>query len=273
MWIWNLHRNFMKHPLTKLTIILTFISLSAKAETIDCLAVREGNKYLIIEGKNCDVMYSPASTFKIPLAVIGFESGILKDENRPVWHSKKPVDFLFDYWSGDKTPLTWMKYSIVWYSQELTSKLGQKTFQKYVNLLNYGNKDLSGNEGQNDGLTQAWLSSSLKISSLEQLDFIEKLAQEKLDISKESQKKTRNLIHLFEESLLTNGWILYGKTGTDVDRKTSERRGYFVGFATKQKRLVSFVIHISGEIDSKVGGIFAKRDFINNKRVKKLFEE
>lgn len=50
------------------------------------------------------MQYSPASTFKIPLAVIGFESGILKDENNPIWKTKEPVDFLQDYWVGEKTP-------------------------------------------------------------------------------------------------------------------------------------------------------------------------
>lgn len=264
----------MRYYLAKLVIILILISpMAAEAGNIDCLAIREGDRYLVKDGENCDVRYSPASTFKIVLAVIGFESGILKDENRPVWHSEKPVSFLSDYWSGDKAPLTWMRYSIVWYSQSLTSNLGMKAFQKYIDLLNYGNRDLSGNEGQNDGLTQAWLSSSLKISPYEQLDFVEKLAQEKLDVSKDSQKKAKNLIRLFEESMLTNGWNLYGKTGTDVDRKTGERRGYFVGFATKQERLISFVTHASGEKDSRIGGVFAKGSFMSNKRARELFEE
>ena len=34
-----------------------------------------------------------------------------------------------------------MEYSIVWYSQIITTKLGMKNFQKYVDQLDYGNKE------------------------------------------------------------------------------------------------------------------------------------
>lgn len=110
-----------------LTIFLTtFLSLisSVRAEEVDCFIIKESEEYLSKEGKNCDVQYSPASTFKLPLAVIGFESKILKDENHPLWKSKKPISFLSEYWSGEKTPASWMRYSIVWYSQMLITKLG-----------------------------------------------------------------------------------------------------------------------------------------------------
>ncbi len=161
-----------------------------------------------------------------------------------------------------------MRYSIVWYSQILTTKLGIKKFQSYIEKLNYGNRDLSGNSGANDGLTQAWLSSSLLISPAEQINFIELLAKNELPFSKESQIKTKNLMRFFDESLLSNGWVLYGKTGTDVDKVTGERRGYFVGFGTKEDRLISFVIHISGDKTSKVGGIYSKKIAIDKMMLK-----
>lgn len=244
----------------KLLIFLSlFLSSAASAGSVDCLIVKEQENYLIKEGEKCGVRFSPASTFKIPLALIGYESAILKDENYPIWQSPQSVNDLKDYWVGEKSPAMWMKYSIVWYSQALTTKLGAANFQKYIDKINYGNRDLSGNPNMNDGLTNSWLSSSLQISSSEQLNFIEKLAKNQLPFSEKSQIKTKNLIKLFEESLLSNGWNLYGKTGTDIDKSTQERRGYFVGFATKNNRLISFVIHVSGEKNSKIGGIYAKK--------------
>lgn len=243
-----------------LPLASTTFAANKNVENIDCFIVKEDQSYLINKGKNCNTRYSPASTFKIALALIGYESGILKDENYPLWESKEPVKYLQDYWSGEKTPSSWMRYSVVWYSQMLTTKLGIKNFQNYMDKLEYGNKDLSGNPEKNDGLTEAWLSSSLLISPLEQISFIEKLASDSLLLfSKESQTKTKNLIRIFEESLLSNGWTIYGKTGSDIDKKIGERKGYFVGFATKDKRLISFVIHITGNNDSKVGGIYAKK--------------
>ncbi len=232
---------------------------SVKAETIDCFIVKEGSKYLIKEGKDCGTQYSPASTFKVPLAVIGYDSGILMDENHPIWVSKKPVTFLKDYWEGEKTPSSWMRFSIVWYSQVLTTKLGKEKFQNYINKLNYGNKNLTGNLGKNDGLTEAWLSSSLLISPLEQIVFIENLAKNELPVSVAAQIKAKKILRLFEESWLSNGWTLYGKTGTDVDQVTGIRRGYFVGFAEKDKRMMSYVMHMTGDKGSKFGGISSKK--------------
>ncbi len=258
-------------------IATIFFSFAAKAETVDCFIIKEDKEFLTKQGKNCDVRYSPASTFKIPLAVIGYDSAILKDENHPIWQSPKSLTFLKDYWSGEKTPSNWMRFSIVWYSQTLTKTLGIKKFQSYIDKLDYGNRDLSGNIGLNDGLTESWLSSSLLISSNEQISFIEKLAKGELPVTKSSQEKTKNILRFFDESMLSNGWVVYGKTGTDVDRNTAERRGYFVGFATKNDekkgdRLITFVVHISGEKNSEIGGIYAKKIAIDE-MLKGILEE
>jgi beta-lactamase class D len=228
------------------------------AQTIDCIIVKKGNEFLLKEGKSCDVRYSPGSTFKIALSVMGFESGILKDDNHPIWHSKEPVKFLKAYWDGDKTPSSWMRYSVVWYSQILTTKLGMKKFQSFVDQFDYGNRDLSGNPGENDGLIRSWISSSLLISPSEQINFIEKLARNQLPASKESQVKTKNLMRLYDESVSSDNWEIYGKTGTDIDKKTKEHRAYFVGFAERNGEIISFVSHLSDPEDKTLYGLNAK---------------
>ena len=63
-------------------LFLIFGSI-ANAQTIDCIIVKRGEKILIQEGKNCNTPYSPNSSFKVPLAVMGFESGILKTAHNP----------------------------------------------------------------------------------------------------------------------------------------------------------------------------------------------
>ncbi len=95
---------------------------------------------------------------------------------------------------GEQSPSSWMRWFMPWYSQILTQKIGMKKFQEYINKLIYGNKDLSGDNGQNNGLTDSWLSSSLKIIPYQQIEFIEKLAKNELQFSKESQMKAKDLI-------------------------------------------------------------------------------
>ncbi len=249
----------MKKFICTFFTFLSLINLS-KADTIDCFIVKNDEKNLIKEGSGCDTRYSPNSSFKIPLAVIGFESGILKGRHNPIWKPQKPVTFLKYYHDGEQSPSSWMRFSMPWYSQILTQKLGMKKFQEYINRMNYGNMDLSGDKGKNNGLTDSWLTSSLLISPLEQLEFIDKLAKNELPLSKESQEKTKDLIKLMEES--SNGWSMHGKTGSSDFDKSNRKEGYFVGFAQKNGKTISFVIHMSGEIgdkNSKASGMYSKR--------------
>ena len=113
-------------------------------------------------GPHLDERVTPCSTFKIALSLMGFDSGILVDENMPVWVFQEGYDDFLESWKKPQTPRSWLKNSCVWYSRILAAKLGIKIFQAYLAALNYGNQDASG------GLTGAWLSSSLKISPREQ---------------------------------------------------------------------------------------------------------
>ncbi|GAA5252031.1 hypothetical protein KNCP2_03190 [Candidatus Rickettsia kedanie] len=84
-------------------------------------------------------------------------------------------------------------------------------FRDYVTKFDYGNHDILGDKGKNNGLTNAWLSSSLEISPEEQLTFLQKLEDNKLPVSVQAQEMTKNI--LFIEDFV-DGWKLYGKTGS-----------------------------------------------------------
>ena len=123
-------------------------------------------------------------------------------------------------------------------------------FQNYVNKFNYGNMDLSGDKGKNNGLTNSWLSSSLEISSLEQVAFLEKLLNDELPVNKNAHSMTKNI--LFVEDL-NHGWKLYGKTGSGVllnhDRteKTGIQHGWFIGWIERGGRKIIFSNHITDD--------------------------
>jgi beta-lactamase class D len=190
----------------------------------------------------CDERFSPASTFKVPLAVMGFDAGILKGAHDPAWawhegieapkRDRKTVD-----------PMTWERDSVLWYSREVTRRLGFDRFASYVSQLDYGNKDISGNPGKNNGLTHAWLASSLVISADEQVRFVRKLLMDTLPLSKEAQAKTRAIVPGFDAP---GGWRVYGKTGSiwlrdskgEFDRE--QPIGWFVGWAQKRGQRVVF---------------------------------
>ena len=150
-----------------------------------------------------------------------------------------------------------MKNSCVWYSQVLTRKLGMQKFQSYITKFNYGNMDLSGDKGKNNGLTNAWLSSSLEISSIEQIAFLGKLLNNTLPVSRNTHEMTKNILFVEE---LPGGWKLYGKTGSGVllspdrTRKLKIQHGWFIGWIEKDGRVIAFSNHIS---DDKKQNTFA----------------
>lgn len=230
-------------------ILLLFCSMVLTASAFadqDCFIVNQNGVTLKQEG-DCKTRFAPCSTFKVTLSLIGYESGILIDEMHPVLPFKKGYPEWLEVWKQDQTPTSWMKNSCVWYSQVLTQKLGMEKFQSYINKLQYGNMDLSGDKGKNNGLTNAWLSSSLEISPEEQLAFLQKLVHAQLPVSERAHDMTRKILFLEE---LPGGWKLYGKTGSgsllsaDRTTKLEIQHGWFIGWIEKEGNRIIFVSHI-----------------------------
>jgi beta-lactamase class D len=197
---------------------------------------------ILHEEGDCKVRHAPQSTFKIPLAVMGFETEILKDSQNPVWKFEGKYTPNRDVEKEDTSPIKWQTESIVWFSQKITTKMGNQKFANFIDSFDYRNKDVSGDQGLNNGLTHSWLSSSLKISPLEQVGFIRKLVNLDLPVSKSAQEKTLKILPQFT----AEDWTVFGKTGTGYSRfKNGEMNknsvfGWFVGYAEKENRQLVF---------------------------------
>jgi beta-lactamase class D len=229
-----------------LTAICGMLSLSsARGETMTiCTAVADAatGEMLKQEGA-CDTRATSASTFKIAISLMGFDAGILKDAHTPALPFEEGYVDWNPTWRSTTDPTKWIKDSVVWYSQQITRALGKERFAKYVREFQFGNEDVSGDPDKDNGLTNAWLSSSLEISPLEQLAFLRKIVGRELPVSSRAFEMTSALIDM---GVLPSGWHVYGKTGTGASKKPGEtaatRRpwGWFVGWATKGDRTVVF---------------------------------
>lgn len=205
-----------------------------------CFIAKEKGKTLKSEG-DCATAYAPQSTFKIPLSLMGFDSGLLKSETNPSWSRPKGTNPHINVCKADHNPRTWMRDSCLWYSRILTTKLGMEKFQNYVTNFSYGNMDLAG------GLTHAWVSSSLKISAEEQTVFLQQVVDQKFSLSQESYDKTKKIMFIQE---MAGGWNLYGKTsnGRQFDKngnKIDRQHGWFVGYIEKGNRSIVFASHVA----------------------------
>ncbi|MCC2954692.1 class D beta-lactamase [Massilia sp. IC2-477] len=224
-------------PLIMLALVAGAALPAAAQGAIRCtlLVDADSGKTLVRDGQ-CEQRVTPASTFKVAISLMGYDSGILVDEKTPLLPFREGyVDWLPE-WRTATDPAAWMKQSVVWYSQQVTTRLGAGRFQSYIDRFDYGNRDASGNPGKHDGLTEAWLSSSLKISPDEQAVFLRKLVNRTLPVSRKAVEMTASIMRY---PMLRNGWELYAKTGSGSEPGALPH-GWLVGWATNGTRTVVF---------------------------------
>lgn len=231
--------------LIPILIVLISSAFPASAKTICTIMADASSGEVLLSQGDCRTRVTPASTFKIPLSLMGFDAGYLASANAPVLPFKTGYpDWGGSNWTRPTDPQRWMKYSVVWYSQQITALLGADRLQHYTRqVLDYGNGDVSGDPGRNNGLERSWISSSLKIAPLEQIAFLRKLVNRELPVAREAIERTMAIVEATE---VGDGWTIFGKTGAAYPRKAngsfdrSRGWGWFVGWARKGDRTVIF---------------------------------
>jgi beta-lactamase class D len=220
-------------------------STAAHASNILCTVIADGASGKVLRQQGtCDQRITAASTFKLALSLMGYDAGYLTDEHLPALPFREGYADWLPSWRATTDPTRWISESVVWYSQRLTEWLGPQRLQRYVTAFGYGNEDLSGDPGKNNGLTNAWLSSSLKISALEELAFLVKIVRHQLPVAARAYEMTARITLLPSTA---NGWEVHGKTGTGSPIKPdgleddAHSFGWFVGWATKGGRTIVFV--------------------------------
>ncbi|RWM12967.1 MAG: class D beta-lactamase [Mesorhizobium sp.] len=210
---------------------------SAPLNDIRCTLIQDAQSgATLYQDGVCDQRVSPASTFKVPLALIGYDAGILGDQHTPSWDYKPEFKAAK---RDQKTvdPTIWERDSIVWYSREIARRLGAEKFAGYVSKFGYGNKDVSGDAGKDNGLTQSWINSSLEISPVEQATFLRQLLAGKMPVSARAHEMTRSIL----PSFAAGDWTVQGKTGSTMLGQDGRRSlGWFVGWAEKDGRRIVF---------------------------------
>ena len=248
-------------------LLLLAVGVPAVRATPLCTLVVEADtgKTLRQEGR-CEERQTPASTFKIPLSLIGYDSGYLIDAHHPALPFREGYTVSESGSKATVDPTTWISNSVVWYSQQLTAWLGAERLQHYITRFGYGNQNLTGNAGMNDGLTQAWLSSSLRISPEEQVAFLRRLVNRELPVTTRAYEMTARLTAV---SVLPGGWEVHGKTGAgylmraDGSADIRQQVGWFVGWASRGPRTVVFACDISDDRpDSTRIGRQVREDFL-----------
>ena len=194
----------------------------------------EGTIVIVDERENADSMqihngerstkgFSPASTFKIPHALFALAAGIIRDEFEIIpWDGN---DRSRAIWNRDQTLRSSMRHSVVWVYERFGTELGEKREREYLEKTGYGNEAPTGK-------APFWIDGDLRISAVEQIEFLQKLYRNLLPFSVEHQRLVKDVM-IVEAG---EDWIVRAKTGWE------RSDGGSAGWSVRQARSFSHAI-------------------------------
>lgn len=176
----------------------------------------KNDNYICYNEPMANQAFIPASTFKICNSLIGLETGVISDENFVIeWDS---ITRQVEAWNKDQDMKSAFKNSTVWYYQELARRVGHTKMKYWLDQAQYGNSDTTG------GIDMFWLTGGLRVTPMQQIDFLKRLHDEKLPFSKRSIGIVKKI--MIRDS--TEMYILRGKTGWGIQNGLNI--GWFVGY-------------------------------------------
>ncbi len=206
--------------------------------TIVILDINAG-KYICYNQKRSMERFLPASTFKIPNALIGLETAVIKDENFIIsWDGVKRE---IEDWNKDLTLDEAIKVSAVPYFQELVRRVGRENYERFFNQFSYGNKNI-GHE-----VDMFWLNNSLKISAVEQVQFLKEMYYYQLPFSKRSIDLVKKILPEERHKRSTMKF----KTGMG-EKENGIKIGWLIGYIEKESNVYLFAFNVESKEYSEV---------------------
>jgi len=175
----------------------------------------------------------PASTFKIPNSLIALETGVVQDPDKDVfkWDGVKRE---IEAWNKDHTLRSAIAVSAFPVYQEIARRIGLERMQKYVDLFEYGNRDIGG------GIDQFWLTGNLRIDPVQQVDFVDRLRRGVLPISQRSQELVRDILPVTK----VGDAVIRAKSGLLGAERGEPSLGWMVGWAEKGDAHTVFALNM-----------------------------
>ena len=106
--------------------------------------------------------------------------------------------------------------------------------QKYVDLLDYGNRNIGG------GIDQFWLTGELRIDPMQQVDFLDRLRRGVLPVSKRSQDIVRDILPVVK----VGDAVIRYKSGLLGAERGQPSLGWMVGWAEKGQQQTVFAMNM-----------------------------
>jgi len=175
----------------------------------------------------------PASTFKVANALIALETGVVEDPDQETlrWDGVTRAN---PAWNRDHSLRSAMAASVVPVFQELARRIGPERMQKYVDALEYGNRDIGG------GIDQFWLTGKLRIDPIGQIDFLDQLRRRSLTVSKRAQDIVCDIMPVTK----TDKAVIHAKSGLVAAQNEQKPLGWMVGWVERDPGPTVFAMNM-----------------------------
>ncbi|GGF73917.1 class D beta-lactamase [Wenyingzhuangia marina] len=174
----------------------------------------------------------PASTYKIPHSIIALETKVVENDSTLFkWNGEKRA---YKVWEQDLILRDAFQYSCVPCYQEIANKIGEKRMNEYLNKLQFGEMNVTSKN-----LDVFWLEGTSKINQFQQIDFLKRLVNSELKISKRTEEILKRISFIEENKK----YKLYGKTGLSI--RNGNYNGWFVGYIETKNNTYFFATNIA----------------------------
>lgn len=129
----------------------------------------------VFGGEECSRRTLPASTFKVPHALIGLQTGVITDKTVYQWDGTNKD---FPSWNRDFTLEPAIRNSVVWFFQRMATAIGRDRELESLRAFQYGSATFAHH------VTAFWLNGDLQISPLEQVAFLKKMFADELPVER-----------------------------------------------------------------------------------------
>lgn len=199
----------------------------------------QSRRWTVSDPRRANQGFGPASTYKIASTLIALETGVAEDETQVFkWDGTKRERAELNQ---DLNLQTAFRVSAVWVHQTIARRVGPEGLQSRLWAWRYGNA-IAG--PKHDSF---WLDGDLRITALEQIDFLRRFADHRLPISERTETIARR-VFLREE---TPAWRLFAKTGWNGSLPVE--LGWFVGWTERKDRAgrCFFALNMDMQVDPK----------------------
>jgi len=228
---------------------------------IECfVAARGETRELVVNPDECAVRTSPASTFKIPHALIALETGVVTPATVFKWDG---TAYDFPSWRADHTVESAIRASVLPFFQRTAKAIGRERMAAQLGALAYSGDPF-------EGAGDFWVDGDLEVAPLEQLAFLQRFFAGTLPIARSHVTVVKDALRMpAGQVLLAAGpqpfvldWpalVVRAKTGNT--RVRGERVSWLVGAVEAGRTRHVFVARArsTGDLATTAGAEVARR--------------